>query len=78
MIYHKKTYQKEQELIADEFDVQKRQAPKKIFNRVNKEKDTDYRYSFKKHLDVLYGNLPKEKVKELIEKIDEINAFAEC
>lgn len=74
--YYKKSYEKEQETIANEFDVKKRQAPKPKFNKVNKEKNTDYKYSFKKHLDVMYDNLPKEKVTELIERVDEINAFA--
>lgn len=76
--YFKKPYDKESELVGDEFDVRKRQTNKKIFSKVNKEKNTNYTYSFKKHLDVIYNNLPRERVKELIERVDEINAFAEC
>lgn len=76
--YYKKSYEKEQELIGDEFDIKKRQTNKKIFQKVNKEKGTDYKYSFKKHLDVMYSNLPKERVEELIERVDLINASAEC
>lgn len=76
--YYKKSYNKESELLGDEFDVRKRQTNKRIFKKINKRKNTNYKYSFKKHLDVMYSNLPKERVRELIERVDEINAFAEC
>ena len=76
--FKNKSYNKESELVGDEFDVKKRQTNKKIFNKVNREKNTNYKYSFKKQLNVMYDNLPKEKVKKLIELVDNINAFAEC
>jgi len=74
--FKNKVYDKESELIGDEYDIKKKQTNKKIFNKVNKEKNTNYKYSFKKHLNVMYNNLPKERVKELIELIDNVNAFA--
>ena len=76
--YKNNSYGKKSEIIGDEFDVIKRQTNKKTFNKVNKEKNANYKYDFKKHLDVMYDNLPREKVVELIERVDEANAFAEC
>lgn len=86
--YFKKSYPKEQELIGDEFDVIKKQTNKKTFNKVNKEKNKNYKYSFKKHLDVMYDGMvtkngivseqSKKRMNELLDKVDEVNAFAEC
>ena len=78
--YFKGSYDNKQRLQASEGDVSLRQAPLKTFLKVNQEKGTDYKYSFKKHLDRMYETLPTESVKELIPLIDEINSHtsAKC
>jgi|26BtaG_2_1085354.scaffolds.fasta_scaffold04724_4 hypothetical protein len=57
----KKTYDKEQNLAADEFDIQQSQAPLKTFNKVNREKKKDYRYRSFAHRKKIYSFLGRGK-----------------
>ena len=73
--YHKKSYTEEQNIIADEYDINQSQAPLKTFNKVNREKNKDYRYKFMKHKRKIYSFLPKIEAKKLEETIIELNDY---
>lgn len=73
--YHKKNYQKDQDIAADEFDIVKRQAPLKIFNKVNKEKGTTHKYKFFAHKRKIYSFLPKLEAIKLEETVIELNDY---
>lgn len=72
-----KTYDRQQNIVADEFDINQRQAPLKTFNKVNKEKNTTYKYKFMKHKRKIYSTLPKIEAQKLEEVIIEINDYEE-
>jgi len=73
--YYKKNYPKEQNLIADEFDIKEKQAPLKTFNKVNKLKKIDYKYKFFAHKRKIHSFLPKINAEKLEEVIIEINDY---
>lgn len=73
--YHKKSYEKEQNLISDEFDINQKQAPLKTFNKINKEKNKNYQYSWKGQKNRMYDILNHLKVIELQGIVSEVNNF---
>jgi len=75
--YHKKNYDKEQNIVADEFDIKERQAPLKTFHKVNREKSKDYRYKFFAHKRKIYSSLPLDLAQRLEETVIEINDYEE-
>lgn len=73
----KKSYEKGQNLVGDEFDVNNRQAPLKTFNKVNREKNKNYKYKFFAHKRKIYSFLPIANAGRLEEKVIEINDYEE-
>lgn len=87
--YHKKNYGKEQNIVADEFDINLNQTNKRNINKVNQEKGTNHKYSFMKNKhriedmkgqEIREGFLkhffnPINQAEELILKVNEVNNY---
>ena len=73
--YHKQNYQKEQDIKGDEYDINERQAPLRIFNRVNEKKKTYYKYKFFAHKRKIYSFLSKKDAERMEELVLDINDY---
>ena len=71
--YHKKSYDDSENVKSDEYDIVQRQAPLKIFNKVNRLKNCKHKYKFFAHRRKIRSMLPESYANKVEELVLEVN-----